>query len=165
MDTVTATDPQRGSTLFEVIVALSIGMFTAALIWRAEPLGTRLALRAAAIGLISDLRLMQGRAIGERSLDRAYGLEVPVGATAYMLFVGTGDNRIPLRTRALPPGVRVSYARFGGTNSDDIFFTGVSLFGAPSGGGTVTFTNKAGRLCVRVAPATARARVTNVDCP
>lgn len=138
---------------------------TAALIWRTEPLGARLALRAASAGLISDLRLVQARAIGERSLDQAYGLEIPVGADRYTLFVRSGDARVPIRSRTLPPGVHVSYARFGGTNSSTVFFTGVSLFGAPSGGGTVTFTNKAGRLCVRIAPATARPRVTNDNCP
>lgn len=156
---------QRGTTLLEVAVAISISAATAALVWQAEPLSARLALRAAAVGLISDLRLVQARAISERSLDRAYGLEIPVGGDHYALFVRSGSTRAPLRTRALPPGVRVTYARFGGTNSSSVFFTGVSLFGAPSGGGTVTFTNRAGRLCVRVAPATARPRVTNANCP
>lgn len=156
---------QRGTTLLEVAVAISISAATAALIWRAEPLGARLALRAAAVGLISDLRLVQAKAIGERSPDLAYGLEIPVGADRYTLFVRSGGARAPLRSRTLPPGVRVTYARFGGTNSSSVFFTGVSLFGAPSGGGTVTFTNRAGRLCVRIAPATARPRVTNANCP
>lgn len=146
-------------------MAVGFVALAAALILRTEPLGSRLALRAAAIGLVSDLRLMQATAIGERSLDRAYGLEIPVGATGYTLFVRTGDNQAPLRTRALPPGLRVAYSRFGGTNSSEIFFTGVSLFGAPSGGGTVTFTNRGGRLCVRIAPATAKVRITNVNCP
>ncbi|HEU4798424.1 MAG TPA: hypothetical protein VFT63_05815, partial [bacterium] len=87
------------------------------------------------------------------------------GGDRYTLFVRRGRARVPLRLRTLPPGVRVTYARFGGTNSSIVFFTGVSLFGAPSGGGTVTFTNRAGRLCVRVAPATARPRVSNANCP
>lgn len=165
MDGYIRNRAQWGTTLLEVAVAISIGAATAALIWRSEPLGARLALRAAAVGLISDLRLVQARAIGERSLDRAYGLEIPIGGDRYTVFVRIRAVRVPLRSRTLPPGVRVTYARFGGTNSSTVFFTGVSLFGAPSGGGTVTFTNRAGRLCVRVAPATARPRVANTNCP
>jgi len=155
----------QGVTLLEVIVVLGIAAGAAALLWRVEPLGARLALRAAAAGLVSDLRMMQARAIGERNAELAYGVELAVGGDRYTLFARAGRGRVPLRTRVLPPGVRITYARFGGTNSGTVFFTGVSLFGAPSGGGTVTFGAGGARLCVRIAPATARPRVARAGCP
>jgi len=61
--------------------------------------------------------------------------------------------------------VRITFARFGGTNSSTVLFTGVSWFGAPSGGGTVTLARGAVRICVRVMPATGRTRITRSGCP
>lgn len=156
---------QAGFTLFEVVVVLGIATITGALIWQSQPLGSQLALRAAAVGLVGDLRAMQARGIRERDPDRAYGVEFPPEADRYVLVVQAGQVRTPLRVHHLPPGVRITYARFGGTDPSRVLFSGVSLFGAPSGGGTVTFTGRAGSLCVRLMPATGRARVASVDCP
>jgi hypothetical protein len=44
-------------------------------------------------------------------------------------------------------------------------FSGLSLFGAPSGAGTVTLQGGGSRLCVRVLPATGRIRVGASGCP
>lgn len=154
-----------GLALFEVIVVLSIAAIAGAIIWQSRPLGGQIALRSAAAGLVSDLRAMQARGVRERDPDRAFGIEFPPAGDHYMLVAQMGSTRMPLRLRRLPPGVRITYARFGGTEPSRVMFTGVSLFGAPTGGGTVTFSGRAGALCVRLMPATGRARVANVDCP
>jgi hypothetical protein len=60
--------------------------------------------------------------------------------------------------------VDITYARFGGVPSL-VMFTGVSLLGAPSGGGTVTLAAGSAVLCIRVQPATGRVRVDDARCP
>src|SRR5207247_7097427 len=83
----------------------------------------------------------------------------------YFIVVRDESTTTQSRLRRLPDGVRVTYARFGGAVSTAALFNGVSLFGAPSGGGTVTLANGQARWCVRLLPATGRIRVAAVGCP
>lgn len=154
-----------GITVVEVLVVLGIAMIVLALTWRSDPLGGRLALRSAAALLVSDLRLAQARAIVERDPARAHGLEISPGSDRYVVFVREGAVQRIVRAQRLPSRVRITYARFGGAATTAVLFTGVSLFGAPSGGGTVTLSAGSARLCIRVAPATGRVRVSNTNCP
>lgn len=156
---------QRGFTLLELVVAggLAAGLFT--IIWLVQPLQSRLALRAAAATLVGDVRLVQARAIAEREPDRRHGIEFRPVESRYLLFVRQGPSTTVVREQRLPPRVRLTYARFGGGAPTMVFFTGVSLFGAPSGGGTVTLSSGSARLCVRLLPATGRVRVANTGCP
>lgn len=154
-----------GATLIELVVVLAIAGLVGALILRTDPLGGRLALRAAAAGIVSELRTAQARSIGERNPDRAYGVEFAAGGDRYTLFIRTGRVRTTIRTHRLPPRVRVTYARFGGSPVRSVMFSGVSLLGAPSGGGTVTLASGTARLCVRLLPATGRVRVAGTGCP
>lgn len=155
----------RGVTLLEAVVVLGIAATTAALLWRADPLSTRLAVRAAAARLVADLRLAQSQAMGERGGSDAFGIEFPPAGDVYLLTRRASGKVIVVRRQLLPPKVRITYARFGGATPRSILFTGVSLYGAPSGGGTVTLASGAGRMCVRVAPATGRMRVAAAGCP
>jgi len=146
-------------------VVLSIAALMAAIVWQAGSLVTRVRLRAAAVTLVSDLRAAQARAMAERRSARAHGLEFLVGSDRYLLVVRDGSAAASRRERRLPSGVRVTYARFGGNLPTVALFHGVSLFGAPSGGGTVTLASGAVRLCVRLIPATGRIRVAASGCP
>ncbi|HEU5299788.1 MAG TPA: prepilin-type N-terminal cleavage/methylation domain-containing protein [bacterium] len=154
----------RGLALIELLVVLAVAGLVTGLAVRTGPLGGRLALRAAAAELVGQLRGAQARALGEREPDRAHGLEFPAAGDRYVLFVRSGGVRATVRTHHLPPQVRITYARFGGSPRM-VMFTGVSLLGAPSGGGTVTLASGAARLCVRVLPATGRVRVAAAGCP
>ncbi len=147
------------------MVVLSVMAITTALIWRSGPLGSRLALRAAAAELAGDLRAVQARAMAERDPERAHGIEFPPEGDRYVLVVSTGLIRTAISIRRLRPGVHVTYARFGGPEPSIVSFSTASLYGAPSGGGTVTFAGGNARLCVRLLPATGRVRVTSTDCP
>lgn len=155
----------RGATIFEVLVVVGVIAVVAALGWHADPLAARLALRAAASTLAGNLRAAQARAMAERRNDRAHGIEIRPGSDRYVVFVREGTVRVPLREERLPLRVRITYARFGGSPPTIVMFTGVSLLGAPSGGGTVTLASGGARLCVRVAPATGRVRVAATNCP
>lgn len=154
-----------GATLVELVVVLAIAGFVGVLVVRTEPLGGRLVLRTAAAGVVSELRTAQARSLAERNPDRAYGVEFAPGGDRYTLFTRTGRVRTTIRTHRLPGRVRVTYARFGGSNTGSVMFSGVSLFGAPSGGGTVTLASGRARLCIRLLPATGRVRVARADCP
>lgn len=156
---------RRGSVLLELVVVCGIAGIVAGIVWLADPLAGRLALRAAAATLVTDLRVVQARAIAERDPARAHGVQFFPGRTHYLIITRTDGLVAPLRERRLPPRVRVRYARFGGVTPSTVIFTGVSLFGAPSGGGTVTLTAGTATLCVRLAPATGRIRVANTGCP
>lgn len=146
-------------------MVLSIAALMAAIVWQAGSLVTRVRLRAAAVTLVSDLRAAQARAMAERRSTRAHGLEFLLGSNRYLLVVRDGPAVASRRERRLPSGVRVTYARFGGAPATAALFHGVSLFGAPSGGGTVTLASGGKRLCVRVLPATGRIRVAASGCP
>lgn len=155
----------RGFALLELLVVLGLGSVLAgSVFWQVRPLADRLALRAAAVRLVEDLRDAQARAIAEREPTRAHGIEFPADGLRYITFVQTDAARSPTREQRLHPRVRITYARFGGAPSL-VMFTGVSLLGAPSGGGTVTFSAGGAVLCVRVQPATGRARIDDVGCP
>ncbi len=155
----------RGFTVLELLVVTGIAsILVSALLWQGRPLADRMALRSAASGLVSDLRTAQAAALAEHDADRAHGVEFPADGNRYVTFVRIGAERTPVREQRLPARVRISYARFGGIPGL-VMFTGVSLFGAPSGGGTVTFTAGGATLCVRVQPATGRIRVTDSGCP
>jgi len=156
---------QAGWTLVELVVVLTLVAVAAAGLWRLPPLGGRLALRAAASTLVSDLRTAQARSLGERDPDRAHGLDLSVGSDRYLRVVRRGGAVEPVETRLLPAGVRITYARFGGTVPTTVWFPGGSWFGAPSGGGTVTLASGPVRLCVRLMPATGRARLVRTGCP
>lgn len=154
-----------GFTVLEVVFATGIAsILIAALLWQARPLADRIALRAAAVELVSELRAAQARAMAEREPDRAHGIEFPAEGDRYVPFVRSGSARAPLRQHHLPARVRITYAKFGGV-PDLVMFTGVSLLGAPSGGGTVTLRAGGAVLCVRVLPATGRIRIANTNCP
>jgi type II secretory pathway pseudopilin PulG len=153
----------RGATLIELIVFIALAAVIAALLVPFEALRTRLALHTAAAGLVGEIRAAQARALAERDPDRAYGVDFTPG-DAYMLVAATGGVRTVIRTRRLAPGVRVSYARFG-SGGPAVMFSGVSRFGAPSGGGTVSLSGGGARLCIRVLPATGRVRVARLNCP
>ena len=155
----------RGFALLELLVVLGLGSVLAgAVVWQVRPLADRLALRSAAFRLIGDLRDAQARALAEREPTRAHGIEFPADGRRYVTFVQTDAVRSPTREQRLHPRVRITHARFGGVPSL-IMFTGVSLLGAPSGGGTVTFSAGGAVLCVRVQPATGRARIDDAGCP
>lgn len=154
-----------GFTLLEVAVATGIAsMLIAALLWQVRPLQDRIALRAAAVELVSELRAAQARAVAERKPDRAHGIEFPAEGGFYVPFVRAEGGRVPLRQHDLPARVRITYARFGGI-PNLVMFSGVSLLGAPSGGGTVTLRAGSAVLCVRVLPATGRIRIADTGCP
>jgi len=156
---------QRGVTLLEVLIVAGILAGVMGSVWLAQPLLERIALRTAAVTLIADLRLVQARAMAERQPDRGHGIEFPAGGSRYNIFTRTGSVATVVREQRLHDRVRLTYAHFGGATPTSVFFTGVSLFGAPSGGGTVTLTAGGARLCVRVLPATGRIRVSNTSCP
>jgi hypothetical protein len=156
---------QRGATLFEVLVVTGILAGVMSAVWLAQPLLARIALRSAAVMLVADLRLVQARAMAERQPDRGHGLEFLADGSRYTVFTRIGSVPTVVREQRLPDRVRVIYARFGGSMPSGVFFTGVSLFGAPSGGGTVTLAAGGARLCVRVLPATGRLRISNTGCP
>jgi hypothetical protein len=156
---------QRGATLFEVLVVTGILAGVMSAVWLAQPLLARMALRSAAVMLVADLRLVQARAMAERQPDRGHGLEFLADGSRYTVFTRIGSVRLVVREQRLADRVRVTYARFGGATPLSVFFTGVSLFGAPSGGGTVTLAAGGARLCVRVLPATGRLRISNTGCP
>lgn len=156
---------EPGYSVVEILVVAGIvAILAVAALWQVGSLADRLALRSAAANLVSDLRLAQSAALAERDPDRAHGVEFPADGDRYVTFVRVGPERTPIRNQRLPARVRISYARFGGI-SDLVMFTGVSLFGAPSGGGTVTFSAGSAVLCVRVQPATGRIRVADSGCP
>lgn len=146
-------------------MALSVAALMAAIVWQAGSLVTRVRLRAAAVTLVSDLRAAQARAMAERRSARAHGLQFQPGSDYYLIVVREGGSVSRTRERRFPPGVRVTYARFGGAPPTAALFHGLSLFGAPSGGGTVTLASGGKRLCVRVLPATGRIRVAASGCP
>jgi prepilin-type N-terminal cleavage/methylation domain-containing protein len=155
----------RGFALLELLVVLSVGsLLTVAAFWQVRPLGDRLALRAAAVRLVGDLRGAQARALAERDPARGHGVAFPPDGARYFLYIQTDAVRSTVREQRLHPRVRITYARFGGM-PDAVMFTGVSLLGAPSGGGTVTLSAGSARLCVRVQPATGRARLDDAGCP
>lgn len=103
--------------------------------------------------------------MAERRAAVAHGVRFPPGAGVYQVVVREGSRLLVSRDRPLPAGVRITYARFGGAVPDEALFHGRSLFGAPSGGGTVTLAAGRMRLCVRLLPATGRIRVTTIGCP
>jgi len=154
----------RGFALLELLVVLGLGTLLAvSAIWQVRPLGDRLALRAAATRLLGDIRDAQARALAERDPGRGYGIEFPPDGRRYITFIETDGLRSPTREQRLHPRVRITYARFGGVPSL-IMFTGVSLLGAPSGGGTVTMSAGGALICIRVQPATGRARIEHAGC-
>ncbi|MGH2348631.1 MAG: prepilin-type N-terminal cleavage/methylation domain-containing protein [bacterium] len=156
----------RGATLLEVVVVLGILGVVFAFTWSAAgSLARRLALRAAGTVLVSELRAAQARAIAEHRSGRSHGIAFAVGADRYTVIVREGSRRTPGRVVRLPSGVRTTYARFGGGSPQTAMFSASSLFGAPSGAGTVTLQAGGSRLCVRVVPATGRIRVANTGCP
>ena len=155
----------RGATLLEVLVVAGLLAGLTGIIWLAQPLLARVALRSAAVTLVADLRLTQARAITERQADRSHGIDFMGDGSRYSIFTRTGADTTVVREQRLPARVRLIYARFGGSMPSGVFFTGVSLFGAPSGGGTVTLAAGGARLCVRVLPATGRLRISNTGCP
>jgi len=144
-----------------------VGLFSAIalLTWQVGPLSARLRVRAATAVVVSDLRAAQARAMAERRAGRAHGLQFLVGRERYLIVVRDGPAVASQQERRLPGGVRITYARFGGGVPTAALFHGVSLYGAPSGGGTVTVASGAARLCVRVLPATGRIRVAALGCP
>ncbi|OLD49448.1 MAG: hypothetical protein AUI83_12205 [Armatimonadetes bacterium 13_1_40CM_3_65_7] len=155
----------RGATLLEILVAIGLIAVVAAIVWQAGSLTARLRVRAAATALVSDLRAAQALAMAERRPRRAHGLQFEPGSDRYFIVVRDESTTTQSRLRRLPDGVRVTYARFGGAVPTAALFNGVSLFGAPSGGGTVTLANGQARWCVRLLPATGRIRVAAVGCP
>lgn len=156
---------QRGVTVLEMLVVVGLLAGLTGVIWQAQPLLARIALRAATATLVADLRLTQARAMAERRPDRGHGIEFIPGSSRYNIFTRIGSVATVTRDHRLHHSVRLTYARFGGGTPSSVFFTGVSLFGAPSGGGTVTLSAGSARLCVRVLPATGRIRVSNIGCP
>jgi type II secretory pathway pseudopilin PulG len=156
----------RGATLLEAVVVLGILGVVLTFTWSAAgPLARRLALHSAASVLLSDLRAAQARAIAEHRPGRSHGIAFAVGSDRYTIIVREGSRRIPGRVVRLPSGVRTPYARFGGGSPTTAMFSGLSLFGAPSGAGTVTLQAGSSRLCLRVVPATGRIRVATIGCP
>ncbi len=133
--------------------------------WQAGSLADRLRVRAAATIVVAELRAGQARAMAERRPTVAHGVRFPAGSAHYQVVVRDGSRLLASRDRPLPPGVRIAYARFGGALPDEALFHGRSLFGAPSGGGTVTLAAGQVRVCVRLLPATGRIRVATTGCP
>lgn len=155
----------RGFAVLELLVVVGIGaILLGGLVWQVRPLADRLALRSAASRLVGHLRGAQARALAERDAGRAHGAEFPADGRRYLLVVQTAAGRETVREERLHPRVRITYARFGGV-PERVTFSGTSLLGAPSGGGTVTFTAGGAVLCVRVLPATGRVRVDEAGCP
>lgn len=154
-----------GTSFLELLIVLGIAATVlVALVWHGQRLANSVNLRSASLTLVADLRATQARSIAERRPDRRHGLEFRVGADRYSIIVQESAIRLSAQERQLPPRVRITYARFGGIPGA-IIFSGTSLYGAPSGGGTVTLASGLAKLCVRVAPATGRARVSAVNCP
>jgi type II secretory pathway pseudopilin PulG len=153
-----------GASLVELLVVLGLAGGVAAFVLSLAPLRSSLALRAAAVQVLTEVRAAQARAIASREPDQAYGLVFAVGTARYDV-VRRGAVQQVLQTRALPRQVRITYARFGASPPGTLLFGGASLFGAPSGGGTVTLAAGRRRLCVRVLPATGRVRVAGEGCP
>lgn len=153
-----------GATLLEIVVAIGVMAAAAAVTWQGHGLLGRIALHAAAGTLVSDLRAAQARAMAERRPARGHGIDFAGDGSVYVRFAQEDGRRVSAEMRRLPAGVRITYARFGGVPRR-VFFTGTSLLGAPSGGGTVTLAADMSRLCVRVLPATGRVRVTRTGCP
>ncbi|HEY3248954.1 MAG TPA: hypothetical protein VGK88_11760 [bacterium] len=156
---------RRGSSLLEVIVVFGILGAMVALMWTAGPYLRRLSLHAAAGTLVGDLRAVQAKAIAERVATRSYGIVFSVPSDRYTLVISNRSLRTPLRVVRLAPGVTITYARFGGGAPTAALFSSSSLFGAPSGAGTVTLRAGPSALCVRVLPATGRIRVADTNCP
>lgn len=154
----------RAATLLEILVVIGLSVIAAGMVWQAGSLTARFRVRAAAVALVSDLRAAQARAIAERRSQRAHGLQFEVGSDRYLIVVRDGSAVSSRQERGMP-GVRVTYARFGGSVPTEALFHGASLFGAPSGGGTVTLASGEVRLCVRLLPATGRIRVASRGCP
>jgi type II secretory pathway pseudopilin PulG len=155
----------RGFAVLELLIVVGIAsVLIGSLIWQVRPLADRLALRAAAVRLVGDLRDAQARALAGRDAGRAYGAEFPADGRSYLVIAQRDGVRGVIREQRLHPRVRITYARFGGVPSL-VMFTGASLLGAPSGGGTVTIAAGGSVLCVRVQPATGRARVDDAGCP
>ncbi len=155
----------RGFTLVEVLVVVGIGSVLAGgLFWKVGPLADRLALRSDAVEIVSELRRAQARAIADRDSARAHGVEFPADGRRYLAFVQSGTARTLVREQRLRRRVHVTYAAFGGV-PNLVMFTGASLLGAPSGGGTVTLAAGGAVLCVRVLPATGRTRMADSGCP
>lgn len=155
----------HGFALLELLVVLGLAtILTVAAIWQVRPLADRLALRATATRLVDDVRNAQARALAERDPSRAYGIEFPADGERYVTFSQAGGVRSPTREERLHHRVRITYARFGGVPGA-VMFTGVSLLGAPSGGGTVSLAAGGASLCIRVQPATGRARIEQTGCP
>jgi prepilin-type N-terminal cleavage/methylation domain-containing protein len=154
-----------GFALLELLIVLGIGSVLAgSAFWQVRSLADRLALRSAAVRLVGDLRDAQARAIAGRDPSRAHGIEFPPDGRSYVTFIQDDAGRRPMREQRLHPRVHIRYARFGGVPGL-VMFTGVSLLGAPSGGGTVTLTAGGAVICVRIQPATGRARLDAVGCP
>ncbi|HXF82114.1 MAG TPA: hypothetical protein VNN19_05120 [bacterium] len=167
MSRITATTPPRaaGAGVLDLLVVLGIaGCFTA-FVLSLEPLRSSLALRAAGAQVLTEVRTAQARAIASREPEQAYGLVFAVGTARYDVVRRASGAQQVVRRRTLPPRVRITYARFGASPPGTVFFGGTSLFGAPSGGGTVTLTAGRRHLCVRVLPATGRVRVAGAGCP
>ncbi|HEY6101807.1 MAG TPA: prepilin-type N-terminal cleavage/methylation domain-containing protein [bacterium] len=155
----------HGFALLELLIVLALGtLLTVAAIWQVRPLADRLTLQGAATHLLGEIREAQARALAERDPGRAYGIEFPPDGQRYITFVQAGGVRSLRREERLHQRVRITYARFGGVPSA-VVFTGVSFLGAPSGGGTVSLSAGGALLCVRVQPATGRARIENAGCP
>jgi hypothetical protein len=154
----------RGTSLLEVVIMLGLVATLSALAWQGRGLAARVALAAAARTLVADLRVAQARAIAERQSSRAHGIDFAGDRRRYVRFAREGGVRQAVEIRRLPYSVRVTHARFGGV-PDEVFFTGNSLLGAPSGGGTVTLAAGGARLCVRLLPATGRVRIAKRECP
>jgi type II secretory pathway pseudopilin PulG len=154
-----------GFALLELLVVLGLGtILMVAAIWQVRPLADRLALRAAAARLIGDVRDAQARALAERDPGRAYGIEFAADGQRYVTFIQAGGVRSATREERLHHRVRITRARFGGIPGA-LMFTGTSLLGAPSGGGTVSLSAGGALLCIRIQPATGRARIENAGCP
>jgi hypothetical protein len=149
-----------------VLVALgAAGLLVALWVWPATSLADRLRARAAATVVVADLRASQARAMASRQATVAHGLRFAPGSDRYQIVVRDGSRVVSAAKRMLPAGARISYVRFGGSVPEEALFHGRSLFGAPSGGGTVTVTAGRARVCVRVLPATGRIRVAAAGCP
>lgn len=155
----------RGTTVLEAAVVLGIVAVVAVIGWQSQSLRTRYELRAAVSSLIAELRAAQTRAIGEPLADRGHGIAFPSSGDRYIVMVEDGQTQTAVREYVLPASVRITHAVFGGADPASVWFSGTSLLGAPSGGGTVTFTSRTMQLCVRVLPATGRVRLAQTGCP
>lgn len=150
--------------MLEVAVTLGLAAVVAAIVWQAGSLAASLRLRSAAVTLLSDLRTAQARAMAERNPARAHGVQFQVDSDQYLMVEREGATVITSQVRRLPAGVHVTYARFGGATPTAALFDGTSLFGAPSGGGSVTLAGDRMKLCVRLLPATGRIRIARLGC-